>query len=159
MVALTDRPNGPNNIFPTPVDELLVPSDAKLIRDLGLISKKMSLLRGQRVFSRSEVAKQVFIHRTGTAVIRHYAVVEDAFLSAKPERIYGLSEVLADEEYSFDFNAVTPCTFEVINEIDLIGMIRRKPDFGIELAICLADLFDRSVRKLFEICRDLPDVD
>lgn len=126
----------------------LISEFGSLRRGTLSVRQLCSAVDDHAVFVREE-AKQIrvyeansAIYRRGEAATRVYVLLEGRALlsdpvypqhSVRPGILCGMLEALSGEPHPSDLTALTPCICSVIERMDMVEFLRRRPNVGFRL--------------------------
>ena len=135
------------------------PCDSISVEDLfhGLDPKdrkKLSSLEDHRTFSPDEVIfaagdppVNIYVHLRGRAALFQDAAGNTTVYACPvgPDRVYGLIEALAEEEFGMSMKTLTMSEFEVISTDDLLGFITERSALCFKLAAIVSRMYQREL--------------
>ncbi|HEX6278966.1 MAG TPA: cyclic nucleotide-binding domain-containing protein [Pyrinomonadaceae bacterium] len=83
------------------------------------------------IYRRGEAAASIYVLLEGRAVLMDQLYLQH---SVRPGILCGMLEALSGEPYASELTALTPCICSVIERVDLIEFLRRRPIVGLRLS-------------------------
>ena len=132
------------------MDELLSGLNHGLREDLESIESRRSVSPDNIVFASGDAPGNIYVHRSGRAVLFHENGRSDTVYScpAESNRLYGVVEALSGNAFEISMKTVTDSEFDLIGRDEFIDLMLKYPDLCFRLAEILSRLYKESLRSL-----------
>jgi len=123
--------------------------DQESKQSLNSISSRRQYKKGQTILTADAVPNEILVLEKGTAEIES-AELDPKRRMALIGEVIGMTEILADVDYSITLTATSDCEVKVIPREDLITFLRSTPEASFRSLEVIADKLETSRRRAVE---------
>ena len=135
---------------PIPAKELLSGLSENGRKNLNAIMQSTHFNADEQIFTEGDEPRNIYLLNRGRANFtrEHRSHISSSDCPVTPDQLFGVTEVLAGQNFENGLRTVTDCEIDVIDRDDFVAFLRSHPTVCYRLATVVSCLYQNAVTHI-----------